>query len=49
MSECEICYGDPSLLCPSCSDTHCRYCGDELLAVDEEAMGWCETCDQGGE
>jgi primosomal protein N' len=50
MSECEICWGDPSLLCPKCGpETHCRYCGEELLTEDEESRGWCDICDKGGE
>jgi len=49
MSECEICFGDPTLLCPVCNNTHCRGCGDELLTEDEEDCGWCERCGEGGE
>lgn len=49
MSECEICQGDPSLLCPECNSAQCRYCGEELLYEHEEMIGVCDRCDAGGD
>lgn len=47
--ECDVCQGDPSLICPRCTETHCRYCGDELMTEFEEMTGWCEQCEEGRE